>query len=134
MSARPLMKPYIMLIKLLRTVGAGMYSYINWKRIIWQVMYAKEALLLYKNRDDSKKLFRGDKSYLGEKTAIPECANELFKKTVEWKPLSRTSNHLTIQGIIFVGVKINEIIIGIWNKKRIMLFLKHNGITFQCSR
>ena len=38
-------------------------------------MYAKEALLLYKNRDDSKKLFRGDKSYLGEKTAIPECAN-----------------------------------------------------------
>lgn len=28
---------------------------------------AKDALLLYKSRDDSEKLFRGDKSYLGEK-------------------------------------------------------------------
>ncbi len=30
-------------------------------------MNAKEALLLYKSRDDSEKLFRGDKSYLGER-------------------------------------------------------------------
>ena len=30
-------------------------------------MSAKEALLLYKSRDDSEKLFRGDKSYLGER-------------------------------------------------------------------
>ncbi len=30
-------------------------------------MNAKDALLLYKSRDDSEKLFRGDKSYLGER-------------------------------------------------------------------
>ena len=30
-------------------------------------MDAKDALLLYKSRDDSEKLFRGDKSYLGER-------------------------------------------------------------------
>lgn len=30
-------------------------------------MDAREALLLYKSRDDSEKLFRGDKSYLGQK-------------------------------------------------------------------
>lgn len=30
-------------------------------------MTAKEALLLYKSRDASEKLFRGDKSYLGNK-------------------------------------------------------------------
>lgn len=30
-------------------------------------MSTKEALLLYKSRDDSEKLFRGDKSYLGER-------------------------------------------------------------------
>ena len=30
-------------------------------------MTAREALLLYKSRDDSEKLFRGDKSYLGER-------------------------------------------------------------------
>ena len=30
-------------------------------------MEAKDALLLYKSRDDSEKLFRGDKSYLGER-------------------------------------------------------------------
>lgn len=32
-------------------------------------MTAKEALSLYKSRDGSEKLFRGDKSYLGNKTA-----------------------------------------------------------------
>lgn len=31
-------------------------------------MDAREALLLYKSRDDSEKLFRGDKSYLGDRT------------------------------------------------------------------
>lgn len=31
-------------------------------------MNAKDALLLYKSRDDSEKLFRGDKSYLGNKS------------------------------------------------------------------
>lgn len=31
-------------------------------------MSAKEALLLYKSRDTSEKLFRGDKSYLGDKS------------------------------------------------------------------
>lgn len=31
-------------------------------------MTAREALLLYKSRDDSEKLFRGDKSYLGDKS------------------------------------------------------------------
>lgn len=31
-------------------------------------MKAKEALLLYKSRDSSEKLFRGDKSYLGDKS------------------------------------------------------------------
>ena len=31
-------------------------------------MTAREALLLYKSRDDSEKLFRGDKSYLGNKS------------------------------------------------------------------
>ena len=31
-------------------------------------MTAKEALLLYKSRDASEKLFRGDKSYLGNKS------------------------------------------------------------------
>ncbi len=31
-------------------------------------MTAKEALLQYKNRDASEKLFRGDKSYLGDKS------------------------------------------------------------------
>lgn len=31
-------------------------------------MTAKEALILYKNRDASEKLFRGDKSYLGDKS------------------------------------------------------------------
>ena len=30
-------------------------------------MNAKDALLLYKSRDDSEKLFRGDKSFLGER-------------------------------------------------------------------
>ena len=30
-------------------------------------MDAKDALLLYKSRDDSEKIFRGDKSYLGER-------------------------------------------------------------------
>ena len=32
-----------------------------------QKMTAKEALFLYKSRDASEKLFRGDKSYLGDK-------------------------------------------------------------------
>ena len=31
-------------------------------------MSAKEALNLYKSRDTSEKLFRGDKSYLGDKS------------------------------------------------------------------
>lgn len=31
-------------------------------------MSAREAILLYKSRDDSEKLFRGDKSYLGERS------------------------------------------------------------------
>ena len=31
-------------------------------------MTAREALSLYKSRDDSEKLFRGDKSYLGNRT------------------------------------------------------------------
>ncbi len=31
-------------------------------------MTAKEALTLYKSRDGSEKLFRGDKSYLGNKS------------------------------------------------------------------
>jgi len=31
-------------------------------------MTAREALTLYKSRDDSEKLFRGDKSYLGDRT------------------------------------------------------------------
>ena len=31
-------------------------------------MTAKDALILYKNRDASEKLFRGDKSYLGDKS------------------------------------------------------------------
>lgn len=31
-------------------------------------MTAREALLLYKSRDDSEKLFRSDKSYLGNKS------------------------------------------------------------------
>ena len=31
-------------------------------------MTAREALILYKSRDDSEKLFRGDKSYLGNKS------------------------------------------------------------------
>ena len=30
-------------------------------------MTAEEALCLYKSRDDSEKLFRGDKSYLGDR-------------------------------------------------------------------
>lgn len=30
-------------------------------------MSAKDALLLYENRDASEKLFRGDKTYLGDK-------------------------------------------------------------------
>ena len=34
-----------------------------------QKMTAKEALFLYKSRDASEKLFRGDKSYLGDKAA-----------------------------------------------------------------
>jgi hypothetical protein len=33
-----------------------------------QKMTAKEAISLYKSRDDSEKLFRGDKSYLGNKS------------------------------------------------------------------
>lgn len=41
-------------------------------------MTAKEALNLYKSRDTSEKLFRGDKSYLGDKSLriYGDCAAE----------------------------------------------------------
>lgn len=38
-------------------------------------MTAREALALYKSRDDSEKLFRGDKSYLGNR-AMRVCSDE----------------------------------------------------------
>ena len=38
-------------------------------------MTAREALTLYKSRDDSEKLFRGDKSYLGDRT-MRVCSDE----------------------------------------------------------
>ena len=38
-------------------------------------MTAVEALILYKSRDDSEKLFRGDKSYLGNKS-LRVCSDE----------------------------------------------------------
>lgn len=44
-------------------------------------MNAKEALLLYKSRDDSEKLFRGDKSYLGER-AERVYSEESFKSKI----------------------------------------------------
>ncbi len=44
-------------------------------------MSAKEALLLYKSRDDSEKLFRGDKSYLGNKSHRV-YSNESFRSKI----------------------------------------------------
>ena len=44
-------------------------------------MDAKDALLLYKSRDDSEKLFRGDKSYLGER-AERVCTEESYKSKI----------------------------------------------------
>lgn len=44
-------------------------------------MSAKEALCLYKNRDGSEKLFRGDKSYLGNKS-IRSHTNESFNAKI----------------------------------------------------
>ena len=44
-------------------------------------MSAKEALLLYKSRDDSEKLFRGDKSYLGNKSNRT-YSNESFRSKI----------------------------------------------------
>ena len=38
-------------------------------------MTAREALTLYKSRDDSEKLFRGDKSYLGNRS-MRVCSDE----------------------------------------------------------
>ena len=38
-------------------------------------MTAREALTLYKSRDDSEKLFRGDKSYLGNRS-LRVCSDE----------------------------------------------------------
>lgn len=38
-------------------------------------MAAREALALYKSRDDSEKLFRGDKSYLGNRS-LRVCSDE----------------------------------------------------------
>ncbi|MCR5602702.1 MAG: transposase [Lachnospiraceae bacterium] len=44
-------------------------------------MSAKEALLLYKSRDDSEKLFRGDKSYLGNRSNRV-YSNESFRSKI----------------------------------------------------
>lgn len=43
-------------------------------------MNAKDALLLYKSRDDSEKLFRGDKSYLGNKAERVYSSNAIRSK------------------------------------------------------
>lgn len=43
-------------------------------------MDAKEALLLYKSRDDSEKLFRGDKSYLGNRAQRVETIEPFESK------------------------------------------------------
>lgn len=43
-------------------------------------MNAKDALLLYKSRDDSEKLFRGDKSYLGDKAERVYTGNAIRSK------------------------------------------------------
>lgn len=46
-----------------------------------EAMNAKEAINLYKSRDASEKLFRGDKSYLGEKS-MRVTTNERFDSKI----------------------------------------------------
>ena len=50
-------------------------------------MNAKEAINLYKSRDASEKLFRGDKSYLGEKS-MRVTTNERFDSKVTEEKLT----------------------------------------------
>ena len=75
---------------------------------------AKEALLLYKNRDASEKLFRGDKSYLGNKSlriyGDSAAESKIFIEFIaliirnriynclkdEWMKLEKRPNYMTV--------------------------------------
>ena len=77
-------------------------------------MTAKEALLLYKNRDASEKLFRGDKSYLGDKSlriyGDSAAESKIFIEFIaliirnriynclkdEWMKLEKRPNYMTV--------------------------------------
>lgn len=81
-------------------------------------MTAKEALLLYKNRDASEKLFRGDKSYLGDRSLriYGDSATEskIFIEFIalvirnriynclkdEWIKLEKRPNYMTVPAAI----------------------------------
>lgn len=75
---------------------------------------AKEALLLYKNRDASEKLFRGDKTYLGDKSlriyGDSSADSKIFIEFIaliirnkiynclkdEWMKLEKRPNYMTV--------------------------------------
>lgn len=79
---------------------------------------AKEALLLYKNRDASEKLFRGDKSYLGDKSlrvyGDSSAESKIFIEFIaliirnkiynclkdEWIKLEKRPNYMTVPAAI----------------------------------
>lgn len=79
---------------------------------------AKEALLLYKNRDASEKLFRGDKSYLGDKSirvyGDSAAESKIFIEFIaliirnkiynclkdEWIKLEKRPNYMTVPAAI----------------------------------
>lgn len=81
-------------------------------------MTAKEALLIYKNRDASEKLFRGDKSYLGDKPlriyGDSSAESKIFIEFIaliirnkiynclkdEWIKLEKRPNYMTVPAAI----------------------------------
>lgn len=81
-------------------------------------MTAKEALLLYKNRDASEKLFRGDKTYLGDKSlriyGDSAAESKIFIEFIaliirnkiynylkdEWLKLDKRPNYMTVPAAI----------------------------------
>ena len=82
-------------------------------------MSAKEAIELYKSRDVSEKLFRGDKSYLGNKSIrvyseesarakifvefvamIVRCKMYIKTKKKKMKKLDKKLNYMTVPAAI----------------------------------
>ena len=64
-------------------------------------MTAKEALNLYKSRDTSEKLFRGDKSYLGDKSLRIYGDSAVESKIyIEFMALESRPNFMTVPAAI----------------------------------